>query len=151
MLEKQLKSSGNGVFLVAGNENSGNGLAFKMSEEMLEKKIQKFREEYGDGSKGMVSWPMFCDYIGYSEAEVAECYQRGKECRNAYSGRAVLLERFRTAVRAMTKATSNKQQNLANREADTEYLLPAKEAGSEKVELIVTIKSSDGRIKDIAK
>ena len=151
MLEKQLKSSGNGVFLVAGNENSGNGLAFKMSEAMLEKKIQKFREEYGDGSKGMVSWPMFCDYIGYSEAEVAECYQRGKECRNAYSGRAVLLERFRTAVRAMTKATSNKQQNLANREADTEYLLPAKEAGSEKVELIVTIQSSDGRIKDIAK
>ena len=146
-----MKSSGNGVFLVAGNENSGNGLAFKMSEEMLEKKIQKFREEYGDGSKGMVSWPMFCDYIGYSEAEVAECYQRGKECRNAYSGRAVLLERFRTAVRAMTKATSNKQQNLANREADTEYLLPAKEAGSEKVELIVTIQSSDGRIKDIAK
>ena len=151
MLEKQLKSSGNGVFLVAGNENSGNGLAFKMSEAMLEKKIQKFREEYGDGSKGMVSWPMICDYIGYSEAEVAECYQRGKECRNAYSGRAVLLERFRTAVRAMTKATSNKQQNLANREADTEYLLPAKEAGSEKVELIVTIQSSDGRIKDIAK
>lgn len=146
-----MKSSGNGVFLVAGNENSGNGLAFKMSEAMLEKKIQKFREEYGDGSKGMVSWPMFCDYIGYSEAEVAECYQRGKECRNAYSGRAVLLERFRTAVRAMTKATSNKQQNLANREADTEYLLPAKEAGSEKVELIVTIQSSDGRIKDIAK
>ena len=151
MLEKQLKSSGNGVFLVAGNENSGNGLACKMSEEMLEKKIQKFREEYGDGSKGMVSWPMFCDYIGYSEAEVAECYQRGKECRNAYSGRAVLLERFRTAVRAMTKATSNKQQNLANREADTEYLLPAKEAGTEKVELIVTIQSNDGRIKDIAK
>ena len=146
-----MKSSGNGVFLMAGNENSGNGLAFKMSEAMLEKKIQKFREEYGDGSKGMVSWPMFCDYIGYSEAEVAECYQRGKECRNAYSGRAVLLERFRTAVRAMTKATSNKQQNLANREADTEYLLPAKEAGSEKVELIVTIQSSDGRIKDIAK
>lgn len=151
MLEKQVKSSGNGVFFMAGNENSGNGLAFKMSEAMLEKKIQKFREEYGDGSKGMVSWPMFCDYIGYSEAEVAECYQRGKECRNAYSGRAVLLERFRTAVRAMTKATSNKQQNLANREADTEYLLPAKEAGSEKVELIVTIQSSDGRIKDIAK
>ena len=146
-----MKSSGNGVFLVAGNENSGNGLAFKMSEAMLEKKIQKFREEYGDGSKGMVSWPMFCDYIGYSEAEVAECYQRGKECRNAYSGRAVLLERFRTAVRAMTKATSNKQQNLANREADTEYLLPAKDAGSEKVELIVTIQSNDGRIKDIAK
>lgn len=139
------------MFLLSGNENSGNGLAFKMSEAMLEKKIQKFREEYGDGSKGMVSWPMFCDYIGYSEAEVAECYQRGKECRNAYSGRAVLLERFRTAVRAMTKATSNKQQNLANREADTEYLLPAKEAGSEKVELIVTIQSSDGRIKDIAK
>ena len=151
MFEKQLKSSRNGVFLLAGNENSGNGLAFKMSEAMLEKKIQKFREEYGDGSKGMVSWPMFCDYIGYSEAEVAEWYQRGKEGRKAYSGRAVLLERFRTAVRAMTKATSNKQQNLANREADTEYLLPAKEAGSEKVELIVTIQSSDGRIKDIAK
>lgn len=109
---------------MAGNGNSGKSIPFRMSEEELKKKIQKFRDECGEGQRGMVTWPMFCDYIGYSEQEVRECYVRGKEGENAYSGRARLLEVFRTAVRGMTMATCNKQQALATKEANEDYLNP---------------------------
>lgn len=109
---------------MAGNSNSGKSIAFRMSEKELEKQIQKFREEYGEGQHGMVSWPMFCDFIGYSVEEVAECYQKGKGADNAYSGRAALLEKFATAVDGMTLRTCNKQQQLANKEIERDYLNP---------------------------
>lgn len=109
---------------MAGNGNSGKSIPFRMSEKELEKKIQKFREEYGDGQHGMVSWPLFCDFIGYSLEEVAECYQKGKGADNAYSGRAALLEKFATAINGMTLKTCNKQQQLANKEIERDYLNP---------------------------
>lgn len=109
---------------MAGNENSGKSIAFRMSEAQLEKHTELFRMEYGEGQHGMVSWPQFCDFIGYSVDEVAECYQRGRESVNAYTGRALLLERFYTAVKGMTLKTSNKQQNMANREVERDYLNP---------------------------
>jgi hypothetical protein len=120
----QQKNADSGGVSVAGNSNSGKSIAFRMSEKELEKKIQKFRDEYGDGQHGMVSWPLFCDFIGYSIDEVAECYQKGRSGENAYSGRALLLERFNTAVAAMTLKTSNKQQNMANKEVERDYLNP---------------------------
>ena len=109
---------------MAGNSNSGKSIAFRMSEKELENKIQKFRDECGEGQRGMVTWPLFCDFLGYSEQEVRECYLRGKEGDNAYSGRARLLEMFRTAIKGMTMATCNKQQQLATKEAQTDYLAP---------------------------
>ena len=109
---------------MAGNANSGKSISFRMSEKDLEKHIQKFREEFGDGQHGMVSWPMFCDFIGYSVEEVAECYQKGKGGENAYSGRASLLEKFATAIDGMTLRTCNKQQQLANKEIERDYLNP---------------------------
>ena len=112
---------------MAGNGNSGNVIAFRLSEAQLEKKIKEFREEYGDGQHGIVTWPMFCDFLGYSELEVAECYQKGKEGKNAYSGRARLLEAFRTAVKGMTAKTCNKQQQLAKEEMGKDYLNPKRE------------------------
>lgn len=127
---KARKSCGFGGVLVAGNGNSGNVIAFRLSEQQLEKKIKEFREEYGEGQHGMVTWPMFCDFLGYSELEVAECYQKGKEGKNAYSGRARLLEAFRTAVRGMTAKTCNKQQQLAKEEMNKDYLNLKKEGQS---------------------
>lgn len=109
---------------MAGNSNSGKSIPFRMSESMLESKIKTFREERGQGQFGMVSWPMFCAYIGYSVDEVAECYKKGKEGENAYSGRAVLLERFYTEVKGMTLVTCNKQQTLAQKENERDYLNP---------------------------
>ena len=127
---KARKSYGFGGVLVAGNGNSGNVIAFRLSEAQLEKKIKEFREEYGEGQHGMVTWALFCDFLGYSELEVAECYQKGKEGKNAYSGRARLLEAFRTAVRGMTAKTCNKQQQLAKEEMNKDYLSLKKEGQS---------------------
>ena len=127
---KARKSYDFGGVLVAGNGNSGNVIAFRLSEAQLENKIKEFREEYGEGQNGMVTWPMFCDFLGYSELEVAECYQKGKEGKNAYSGRARLLEAFRTAVRGMTAKTCNKQQQLAKEEMGKDYLNIKKEGQS---------------------
>lgn len=109
---------------MAGNANSGYSIAFKMSEEMLKKKIDQFRKEYGSGRYGMVSWPQFCAYIGYSEAIVGECYRKGKEGKNAYTGRSDLLEVFRTECKALTMATCNKQQQLARDECRMDYFIP---------------------------
>lgn len=88
-------------------------IAFRLSDKQLAEKIEAFREEYRDGSKGIVTWALFCMFLGYSEEEVRECYLRGKEDKNAYSTRAELLEKFQTECRALTCQTANKQQALA--------------------------------------
>ena len=110
---------------MAGNANSGYSIAFKMSEQMLQKKIDEYRKEYGTGRHGMVSWPQFCAFLGYAESVVGECYRKGKEGRNAYSGRAELLEAFRTECKALTMATCNKQQQLAKDECRCDYFSAA--------------------------
>lgn len=113
---------------MAGNENSGNAIPFRMTEAELEKAIKRFREEYGDGSKGMVTWPRFCAFLGYSIDEVRECYLRGMEKakgeKNAYHGRAKMLARFRTECKALTYETGEGKLTLARDENNTDYLNP---------------------------
>lgn len=109
---------------MAGNGNSGNGIAFRLSTDQLKKKIEAFREEYSDGSKGIVTWALFCMFLGYSEDEVRECYLRGKEGRNAYNERAELLEKFHTECKALTCQTANKQQALAKALISVDNLAP---------------------------
>lgn len=122
---------------MAGNKNSGQSIAFRLSEAQLEQKIKQFREEYGQGQHGMVSWPSFCDFIGYSEQDVRECYLRGIGSENAYSGRAKLLEGFRTAIKGMTMQTCNKQQQLATREVQTDYFaIPGQENAPPEVRVL---------------
>ena len=117
---------------MAGNANSGASIAFRISEDRLRTLIDSFREEYGEGQHGMVSWPQFCSHLGYSVAVVRECYQKGKEGKNAYSGRAELLETFRTECMALTLATCSKQQALAKEESRYDYFSnPEDGAGSE--------------------
>jgi hypothetical protein len=112
------------AFCMAGNGNSGNVIAFRMSESELEKAIKRFRNEYQDGSKGMVTWPRFCAFLGYSVEEVRECYLRGKDGKNAYNGRADLLGKFQTECHALTSETCDKKQQLARDEIKIDYLLP---------------------------
>ena len=109
---------------MAGNSKSGTSIPFCMPEEKLQKAIDTFRQEYQDGSKGMVTWPRFCAYLGYSVEEVRECYLRGKESKNAYSGRADLLGKFQTECHALTSETCDKKQQLARDEIKMDYLLP---------------------------
>lgn len=109
---------------MAGNKNSGNAIPFRLSEAQLARKIDEFRDTYADGSKGMVTWPLFCAFLGYSEEQVRECYLRGKEKENAYTGRADMLEKFYTECRALTCTTSPKQQALAKSVLAVNYLAP---------------------------
>ena len=116
--------------LVAGNEKSGAGIAFRLSEERLAKKIEQFRKEYGEGQHGMVSWEAFCSFLGYSLDQVRECYLRGKSGKNAYNGRAELLEVFYTECTALMFATCGKHQSLAKERSKVNHLLPEADTGS---------------------
>ena len=129
---------------MAGNKNSGQSIPFRLSEAQLAKKIDEFRDLYGDGSKGIVTWQLFCMHLGYSEEEVRECYLRGKGSENAYSGRADLLEKFHTEVRALTCTTANKQQALAKALISINYLTPP---GTDEAppEMRVLFGNGDGR------
>jgi hypothetical protein len=122
---------------MAGNKNSGQSIPFRLSEEQLKKRICEFRDTYADGSKGMVTWSLFCAFLGYSEDQVRECYLRGKEKENAYSSRAEMLEKFYTECRALTCTTSPKQQALAKAVLAIDYLAPpSAEDGSKEVRIV---------------
>ena len=129
---------------MAGNVNSGNVIAFRMSEQELKKAIDKFRKEVQDGSSGMVTWPRFCAYLGYSVEEVRECYKRGREQRNAYNGRADLLERFQTECHALTLETCDKKQQLARDEVRTDYLNPKEGEFDGGSSIVVYFGAKDG-------
>lgn len=114
---------------MAGNENSGAGIAFRLSEEKLAKKIEQFRKEYGEGQKGMVTWEAFCSFLGYSVEQVRECYLRGRVGKNAYNGRAEMLSIFYTEVTALMFSTCGKHQTLAKERSRINHLIPEEEAG----------------------
>lgn len=136
---------------MAGNEKSGAGIAFRMSEDNLKKSIDDFRKEYSDGSRGMVTWELFCSYLGYSVDQVRECYLRGKtEKKNAYNGRAELLGTFYTEVLALMMQTCGKHQMLAKERAKINHLQPeGDDTGANEVRWLIT--SSDDRCMEIMK
>lgn len=133
----QHKSLVFGGVSMAGNEKSGNVIAFRMSENELKKAIDSFRDQFADGSRGMVTWPRFCAFLGYSVEEVRECYLRGKEGKNAYNGRADLLGKFQTECHALTSETCDKKQQLARDEIKMDYLaLPGQENAPPEVRIV---------------
>lgn len=123
---------------MAGNEKSGAGIAFRMSEEKLKKAIDDFRKEYSDGSHGMVTWEAFCSYLGYSVDQVRECYLRGKNGqKNAYNGRAELLGTFYTEVLALMMQTCGKHQMLAKERAKINHLRPeGDDSGASEIRIL---------------
>ena len=85
---------------MAGNQSSGNVLAFRMSEKDLEKAIDKYKEDAEQGVFPRASWPHFCARLGYTEAEVSDVIRRGEEVKSgAYYERSVLLQRMLTWIR----------------------------------------------------
>ena len=117
---------------MAGNEKSGNVIAFRMTESELERKMEEFRNAFGDGSRGMVTWERFCAFLGYSVEEVKECYQRGREKGSAYSGRSRLLEKFLTECKAMMVETCDTAAKL-NKLIDVDPLRDKDVQSNEKV------------------
>lgn len=118
---------------MAGNDKSGNVIAFRMPESELERNIEQFREEYGDGSKGMATWERFCAYLGYSLEEVKECYQRGRERGSAYSGRSKLIEKFYTECQAMMIETCGQNRALAGKLAERDLIRDKDKQDNSKV------------------
>lgn len=117
---------------MAGNEKSGNVIAFRTSESELVKKIDEFRQEYSDGAHGMVTWERFCAFLGYSVEEVKECYQRGKERGSAYSGRSKLIEKFYTECQALMLETCGQNRALAGKLAERDLIRDKDKQNNEK-------------------
>ena len=71
---------------------------------------------------------------------------RGKDGKNAYNGRADLLEKFQTECHALTSETCDKKQQLARDEIKMDYLNP-KEGDMEKGSAITILfgVKDDGR------
>lgn len=99
----------------------------------------------------MVSWPMFCGFLGYSVEDVRDCYLRGKESWNAYTGRSKLLEVFYTRCKGWTVATCNRQQALAKSEVQTDYLRPPADTGGGGGEVRILFGNGDDRWVDALK
>lgn len=121
---------------MAGNEKSGNVIAFRMTENELKQKIEEFRVEFGKGQNGMVTWERFCAFLGYSVEEVKECYQRGREKGSAYGGRSKLLEKFHTECKAMMVETCDKAAAL-NKLVGRDLLRDDDKGNNEKTFLIL--------------
>ena len=103
-----------------------------MTENELVNKIEQFRDQFGKGQNGMVTWDRFCAFLGYSTDEVKECYQRGREKGSAYGGRSKLLERFFTEVTAMMVETCDTAAKL-NKLLDQNPLQEKETQSNEKV------------------
>ena len=69
------------VVLMPGNENSGAGIPFRMPEKELNAAIKKYKQDATDGKFPRPSWPHFCATLGYTEAEVKECIERGGKAK----------------------------------------------------------------------
>lgn len=82
-----------------GNENSGAGIPFRMPEKELNAAIKKYKQDLAEERFPRASWPHFCATLGYTEAEVKECMERGQDRKSAYYDRAVALKRMATWVR----------------------------------------------------
>ena len=84
---------------MAGNQDSGRVLAFRLSDKELETRIYEYKAMVDAEQIPRASWANFCAYLGYTEAEVAEVVTRGEEVKGAYYERAVMLKRMMTWVR----------------------------------------------------
>ena len=84
---------------MAGNQDSGRVLAFRLSDKELETRIYEYKSMVDAEQIPRASWANFCAYLGYTEAEVAEVVTRGEEVKGAYYDRAVMLKRMMTWVR----------------------------------------------------
>ena len=84
---------------MAGNQDSGRVLAFRLSDKELETRIYEYKALVDAEQIPRASWANFCAYLGYTEAEVAEVVTRGEEVKGAYYERAVMLKRMMTWVR----------------------------------------------------
>lgn len=79
---------------VAGNGNSGNTLAFKMSEKELEQKIREYNERVESGEFFAACWPHFRNFLGYLQEDLDAVVEQGMSVKGAYYTRALMLRKM---------------------------------------------------------
>lgn len=84
---------------MAGNQDSGRVLAFRLSDKELERAIAQYKADLEAEKFPRASWPHFCARLGYTEREVEQVIARGEEVKGAYYERAVMLQRMLTWIR----------------------------------------------------
>lgn len=84
---------------MAGNQDSGRVLAFKLSDIELQRAIDQYKADLEAEKFPRASWPHFCARLGYTEKEVEQVIARGEEIKGAYYERAVMLQRMLTWIR----------------------------------------------------
>jgi hypothetical protein len=87
---------------MAGNQNSGQKLAFSIPDAKLDQMIEEYKNKVDQEVIPRASWANFCAYLGYTEKEVAEVVAKGSEDSNtagAYYKRAIALKRMMTWMR----------------------------------------------------
>ena len=84
---------------MAGNQSSGNVIAFRLTDAELNDKIEEYKSRVDNEVIPRASWANFCAFLGYTESEVAEAITRGADVKGAYHSRAVALKRMMTWVR----------------------------------------------------
>lgn len=145
---------------MAGNQASGNVLAFRMSEKELSKAIEQYKIDLEKGKFERASWPHFCARLGYTEQEVSEVIRRADEVKGAYWERGLMLKRMLTWIRgemlsgkgwggqSQTKAIFALQQDYGD---GTQYANNKQTAGSGNVRINVGFGGSDPRGKKASK
>jgi hypothetical protein len=145
---------------MAGNQDSGRVLTFKMSENELKKAIDQYKEDLENGKFPRASWPHFCARLGYTESEVREVIVRGTEVKSgAYCEKAILLQRMLTWIRGeMLSGAGWSGQNqtkaifaLKQEHGDGISYADGKEKANGPVEVKISFGGNDPRAKKASK
>lgn len=144
---------------MAGNQDSGRVLAFKLNDKELEQAIAQYKADLEAEKFPRASWPHFCARLGYTEKEVEQVIARGEEVKGAYYDRAVMLQRMLTWIRGemlsgagwsgqnQTKAIFALKQEMGDGMAYTDGR--GKQSGPQEVR--ITFGGSDPRSKKAGK
>lgn len=79
---------------MAGNQDSGRVLAFRMSEKELEKKIEEYKIKVESGEFNAPCWPHFRSYLGYLQEDLDAVVEQGMSVKGAYYTRALMLRKM---------------------------------------------------------
>lgn len=145
---------------MAGNQQSGRVLAFRMGEKELVRKIEEYKQKTENGEIELPAWPSFCAFLGYTEDDVDEVMENGFSVRGAYYERAVALKNAAQWCQAQLTSNPNwggrnaakaiflLKQGLGRMRKYTDY---DKKNGNEPIEVKISFGGPDPRAKKASK
>lgn len=144
---------------MAGNENSGRNVTFRLSEKELAQAIENYKNDLEAGVFSRASWPHFAAYIDCTEQELAEVIKLADNSLSAYRGRGVLLKKMATWVRGQMMSAPGWNGQLTSRAifalkqdvGDGVRWSDAEEKKTGPQEVVVRFGGNDERAKKAAK